>query len=299
MGNRTVDEIIAHLRCCGEKKLLLNLTESEIKYLCAESIKVFMSQPMLLEVDPPIVICGDIHGYYYKLMNLFGMGGFPPDSDYLFLGDYVDRGKNCVETICLLLAYKVKYPYKFHLLRGNHECGKINFEYGFYDECVKRYNADIWKKFVCTFNCMPAAAIVAGKVFCCHGGLSPSLNSMDQIRDIGRPTVVPRKGLLCDLLWSDPKENIKGYAKSTRGLGYLFGSDVVKGFLEKHDLNLLCRAHELVPKGYRFFANKGLVTIFSIPGYCEATNDGAFMTMNKRLKCSFKILKYCPCESRY
>ena len=138
----------------------------------------------------PQQICGDIHGQYYDLLRLFEYGGFPPEANYLFLGDYVDRGKQSLETICLLLAYKIKYPENFFILRGNHECASINRIYGFYDECKRRYNIKLWKTFTDCFNCLPIAAIIDEKIFTMHGGLSPDLNSMEQIRRVMRPTDV-------------------------------------------------------------------------------------------------------------
>ncbi|PSN49827.1 Serine/threonine-protein phosphatase beta isoform, partial [Blattella germanica] len=140
------------------------------------------------------VFSGDIHGQYTDLLRLFEYGGFPPEANYLFLGDYVDRGKQSLETICLLLAYKIKYPENFFLLRGNHECASINRIYGFYDECKRRYNIKLWKTFTDCFNCLPIAAIIDEKIFCCHGGLSPDLQGMEQIRRIMRPTDVPDTG---------------------------------------------------------------------------------------------------------
>ena len=132
-----VDKIIEKLLEVRGKRpgKTVNLLESEIRALCLKSKDIFTSQPILLELEAPIKIVGDIHGQYYDLLRLFEYGGFPPDANYLFLGDYVDRGKQSLETICLLLAYKVKYPENFFLLRGNHECASINRIYGFYDEC--------------------------------------------------------------------------------------------------------------------------------------------------------------------
>ncbi|CAI0392797.1 unnamed protein product, partial [Linum tenue] len=131
---------------------------------------------------------GDIHGQYSDLLRLFEYGGFPPEANYLFLGDYVDRGKQSLETICLLLAYKIKYPENFFLLRGNHECASINRIYGFYDECKRRFNVRLWKSFTDAFNCLPVAALIDDKILCMHGGLSPDLTHLDQIRILPRPT---------------------------------------------------------------------------------------------------------------
>lgn len=188
---------------------------------------------------------GDIHGQYSDLLRLFEYGGFPPSANYLFLGDYVDRGKQSLETICLLLAYKVKYPGNFFLLRGNHECASINRIYGFYDECKRRFNVRVWKVFTDCFNCLPVAALIDDKILCMHGGLSPDLNHLDEIRGLPRPTMIPDTGLLCDLLWSDPAKDIKGWGMNDRGVSYTFGPDKVSEFLTKHDLDLVCRAHQV------------------------------------------------------
>lgn len=202
--NHIIARLLRVKRKNGSLLNKINLKLNEIQGLCRAAREIFLSQPMLLELDAPIKICGDVHGQYNDLLRLFEYGGFPPVSNYLFLGDYVDRGCNSLETICLLFAYKVKYPFNFFLLRGNHESANINRVYGFYDECKKRYNVKLWKTFTDCFNCLPVAAIIEDKIFCCHGGLSPELRSMDQIRRLKRPTDVPEMGLLCDLLWSDP-----------------------------------------------------------------------------------------------
>ena len=206
--------------------------------------------------------------------------------------DFVDRGKNGLECICLLLAYKIKYPENFFLLRGNHECASINRIYGFYDECKRRYNIKLWKKFQEVFNVLPIAAVVDEKIFCVHAGLSPDLQSMKQIQDIMRPTDVPDAGLLCDLMWSDPDADITGWAENDRGVSYTFGADVVGKFLQKHDFDLVVRAHQVVEDGYEFFADRGLVTVFSAPNYCgEFDNCGAMMSVDENLQCSFQVLK--------
>lgn len=270
----------------------VQLAEHEIRNLCIKSREMFLSQPILLELEAPLKICGDIHGQYYDLLRLFEYGEFPPASNYLFLGDYVDRGKQSLETICLLLAYKIKFPENFFLLRGNHECASINRIYGFYDECKRRYNIKLWKTFTDCFNCLPVAAIVDEKIFCCHGGLSPDLQSMENIRRIMRPTDVPDQGLLCDLLWSDPDKEITRWGENDRGVSYTFGTEVVHKFLQKNDFDLICRAHQVVEDGYEFFSKRQLVTLFSAPNYCgEFDNAGAMMSVDETLMCSFQILK--------
>ncbi|KAL1544211.1 nucleotide diphosphatase/phosphodiesterase npp2 [Salvia divinorum] len=224
----------------------VQLSENEIRALCTTSREIFLSQPNLLELEAPIKICGDIHGQYGDLLRLFEYGGFPPEANYLFLGDYVDRGKQSLETICLLLAYKIKYPENFFLLRGNHECASINRIYGFYDE-----------------------SLIDDKILCMHDS-----------------------GLLCDLLWSDPSREMKGWGMNDRGVSYTFGADKVAEFLMQHDMDLVCRAHQVVEDGYEFFADRQLVTIFSAPNYCgEFDNAGAMMSVDESLMCSFQILK--------
>ncbi|KAJ3697769.1 hypothetical protein LUZ61_001474 [Rhynchospora tenuis] len=259
MDSATLDDIIRRLWEVRREKTVkeVQLSDSEIRQLCVASREIFLSQPTLIELKAPILICGDIHGQYSDLLRLFECGGLPPESNYLFLGDYVDRGKQSIETICLLLAYKIKYPENFFLLRGNHECASINRIYGFFDECKRRYNVRIWKVFIECFNCLPVAALIDEKILCMHGGLSPDLKSLDQIRRIERPIDVPDKGLLCDLLWSDPKD-IKGWGESDRCVSCAFGPDQVEEFLQTHDLDLICRAHQVVEDGYEFFANRQL-----------------------------------------
>ncbi|XP_031265826.1 serine/threonine-protein phosphatase PP1-like [Pistacia vera] len=185
----------------------------------------------------------DIHGQFSDLLRVFENGGYLPIANYLFLGDYVDRGEQGIETMCLLLAYKIKYPEKIFLLRGNHECASTNINYGFYEECKKRFNVKLWYTFIECFNCLPVVTIVGEKIFYVHGGISPKLKNLDQIRKIQRPV-------------DEPSEGIQGWGENrTRNISVIFGADKVIEFLQKHDLDLICRpdnstqwilAHELV-----------------------------------------------------
>lgn len=268
-----LDDMISRLLDSGYSTKVTKavcLKNAEITAVCAKAREVFMSQPALIELNAPVKIVGDIHGQYNDLIRLFEMCGFPPDSNYLFLGDYVDRGKQSLETILLLFCYKLKYPENFFLLRGNHECANVTRVYGFYDECKRRCNIKVWKSFIDTFNCMPIASIVADKIFCVHGGLSPSLSHMDDIRNIARPTDVPDYGLLNDLLWSDPADMDQDWESNERGVSYCFGKKVIIDFLARHDFDLVCRAHMVVEDGYEFFNDRLLVTVFSAPNVSQS-----------------------------
>lgn len=291
MDKGVLEDIIRRL-LEGKGGKQVQLSEGEIRQLCVNARQIFLSQPNLLQLHAPVRICGDIHGQYQDLLRLFEYGGFPPEANYLFLGDYVDRGKQSLETICLLLAYKIRYPDKIFLLRGNHEDAKINRIYGFYDECKRRFNVRLWKIFTDCFNCLPVAALIEEKILCMHGGLSPELQNLDQIKEIERPADIPDSGLLCDLLWSDPDPRVEGWADSDRGVSCTFGADKVAEFLDKNDLDLICRGHQVVEDGYEFFAKRRLVTIFSAPNYGgEFDNAGALLSVDESLMCSFEILK--------
>ncbi|RAH48318.1 serine/threonine protein phosphatase PP1 [Aspergillus brunneoviolaceus CBS 621.78] len=205
-------------------------------------------------------------------------GGYPPEANYLFLG-YINRGKQSIECTCLLLAYKIKYPENFFILRGNHECASINRLYDFYDECKRRYSVKVWKTFIECFNCLPIAAIVDDKIFGTHGGLRPNLNSIEQVRHIMRPT---------DLLWADPDKGITGWSEIDRGVSFTFGPNVVSRLTQKHNIDLICRTHQCVEYGYGFFAKPQFVTLFD--------NSGAMMSVDESLHCSFQVMK--PAEKR-
>ena len=268
----------------------VDLKEDEIKFLIDKSLPIIKEQKMLVELEAPLHVCGDIHGQYYDLLRIFEHCGYPGEYNYLFLGDYVDRGKQSLETICLLLCYKIKFPEKVTLLRGNHESSVTNRIYAFYDECKRRYNVKLWKAFTDLFNYL--AALIDDKILCMHGGLSPDLKSIQNIQDISRPTDIPDTGLLCDLLWSDPDKEATDYDENDRGVSVIFGEKVVMDFNKKNDLDLIIRAHQVVDDGYEFFANRQLITIFSAPNYCgEFDNSAGIMIIDESLTCSLKVLR--------
>lgn len=156
--------------------------------------------------------------------------------------------------ITLLLALKTLYPENVYLLRGNHECRSVNSRYGFHHECLSRYGPlpghRLWRAFNRTFDCMPVAAVIGDLIFCTHGGLSPHLRHMSQIERIPRPTSVPRRGIMCDLLWADPSKRpaTRGWRKNvSRKLSYVFGADRVAEFLNRFKFRLVVRAHQVRP----------------------------------------------------
>lgn len=276
----------------GRPGTRVDFEEEEITNLLSRVREVFLSEPMVLRPEAPIKICGDLHGQFYDALRIIDLCGQPPNSNYMFLGDYCDRGKQSIEVLCLLFAYKVKHPDRMHLLRGNHETAKLSRMYGFYDECKRRYSVRLWKRFCETFDCMPCAAVISDKIFCMHGGLSPELTEIEQIDAIERPVDVGEEGLLCDLLWADPEPSLIGWDVNDRGCSFLFGEDVVEEFLKKHDMDLVVRAHQVVEDGYEFFAGQKLVTIFSAPNYCgEFGNSGATLIVDPDMNCRFQLLK--------
>ena len=204
-------------------------------------------------MSAPVTICGDIHGQFHDLLELFNKGGEIPATRYIFMGDFVDRGYNSVETFQLLLCLKLKYPAHITLLRGNHETRQITTVYGFYDETIRKYgNANPWKYCTEVFDYLGIGAVVEGKIFCIHGGLSPEIKTLDQIRLIDRRMEIPHEGPFCDLMWSDPEE-IETWAMSPRGAGWIFGSRVTSEFNHINDLELVARAHQLVMDGFKYW----------------------------------------------
>jgi serine/threonine-protein phosphatase PP1 catalytic subunit len=199
-----------------------------------------------------------------------------------------------IETICLMFAFKISYPENFFMLRGNHECSYINRQFGFYDECMSLYDVNLWRLFCDVFNCLPVAAVIDDKIFCVHGGISPEMTDLDQIRKIERPMEVPEEGLFCDLLWSDPDPDVDDWDSNDRGTSYVFGARALRDFLDKFQFDLVCRAHQAVMGGYEFAFpdEQGIVTIFSAPNYCyEFGNKGSVLQVAENLFCSFIVME--------
>ena len=211
------DKLIEHILLNKSKKGSRGFTCQDARAICRTVQPIFENEPSLLELPPPIKICGDIHGQLLDLLRVFELGGLPPDSKYLFLGDYVDRGPKSVEVILLLFALKIKYPESIYLIRGNHESMEMTETFGFADECKKKLNEQLWLRFLKVFDYLPIGAVVANEFFCIHGGLSPELKSLDDVRAIQRPTDIPEEGLVADLLWSDPCKSTVDFGPNDRG----------------------------------------------------------------------------------
>jgi len=289
MSNKDLEEQIEKLYKCEL------ITEKQVKDLCNKAREILIEESNVQCVDSPVTICGDIHGQFYDLVELFKVGGKCPETNYLFMGDFVDRGFYSVETFLLMLALKVRYPDRITLIRGNHESRQITQVYGFYDECLRKYNSvNVWRYCCEIFDYLSLSAVIDDKLFCVHGGLSPSINTLDQIRTIDRKQEVPHDGAMCDLLWSDPEE-IDGWGLSPRGAGFLFGGDVVQNFNSANGLELIARAHQLVMEGYKLMFNDSIVTVWSAPNYCyRCGNVAAILEVDENLNKNYKIFDAAP-----
>jgi serine/threonine-protein phosphatase PP1 catalytic subunit len=292
----SADYVVARVK--GAESLARNTPISfpaeKLMPLCDEAIKVLNADPIILNIVAPIHVIGDIHGQFYDLLTFLQRGGPPPGTRYLFLGDYVDRGHNSIETIAYLLALKVKFPQKVYLLRGNHETPEMSSLYGFSEDCEQRYpGCNLFKKFTEVFRYLPLAAIIGERIFCVHGGISQDLETLDKLRNFKRPLDIPEDGLLADLLWADPNNAIEGYEVSERGTSFTFGPKVVQEFLDRNDFDLLCRGHQCVQNGFEFpFGDdQSTLTVFSAPNYCdELGNTGAMLKIDVELRCSFELI---------
>ncbi|KXS12312.1 Metallo-dependent phosphatase [Gonapodya prolifera JEL478] len=300
-----------------ERKQLLD--EDLIKELCERCKEVLVEEGNVRHVAAPVTIVGDVHGQFYDVLELFRIGGAPPDTNYVFLGDYVDRGYYSVETITLLVLYKLLHPQRVTLVRGNHESRAVTQTYGFYAECVRKYGgAAVWQHFTDLFDYLVLAVVVENTVFCVHGGLSPVVHTIDQISVVDRFRELPHEGPIADLVWSDPMENYPTasahspggsdpisamerpeFGLSPRGAGYLFGKEAVRKFLEVNGLAHVTRAHQLCQEGYRIMYGNLLSTVWSAPNYCyRCGNLASVLEVGPDLGFHYNVFGPCPENER-
>ncbi|KAL2040534.1 hypothetical protein N7G274_006513 [Stereocaulon virgatum] len=264
------------------------LTEEQALWIIEKGTEILKSEPNLLEMDAPITVCGDVHGQYFDLMKLFEVGGDPAETRYLFLGDYVDRGYFSIECVLYLWSLKIWYPNTLWLLRGNHECRHLTDYFTFKLECKHKYSERIYEACMDSFCALPLAAIMNKQFLCIHGGLSPELHTLEDLKSIDRFREPPTHGLMCDILWADPREEFGQETTSeffvhnqVRGCSYFFSYPAACAFLEKNNLLSVIRAHEAQDAGYRMYRKTrttgfpSVMTIFSAPNYLDVYNNKA------------------------
>jgi serine/threonine-protein phosphatase 2B catalytic subunit len=281
-----VEALLEHLNLEGviAQELLLEIIK--------KAADLFESEPNLLKLNDPITVVGDIHGQYFDLVKLLEVGGAPGDIQYIFLGDYVDRGSFSVEVLALMFSLKIRHPKRVRMLRGNHECRQMTSFFNFREECEYKYDISVYNAFMDCFDNLPLAATINGKFLAVHGGLSPELPNVKAINKVDRFQEPPREGLLCDLIWSDPLDVPEDQApkkraspafipNEVRGCSYFYSFDGAATFLKKNSLLSVIRAHEAQLEGYKMHKtnpNTGfpsVITIFSAPNYCDVYNNKA------------------------
>ena len=286
--NTIISVLTARMWRCKDTGSLpsFEVIASLIKAATAE----FDKEPSLLDLKGDWVVVGDIHGNIDDLLRIFERGGYPPAKKYLFLGDYVDRGDNSVEVILLLYSLKTLFPDHIKLIRGNHECESITSVYGFRRECCSYLSARLYRKIVKSFSSLPFAAILNNTYLCVHGGISPDLDSIENISDIPKPMLSADSDIANDLVWSDPCADVSGFVESDRGTGYLFSGAVLKKFLKSNGLKMLIRSHESCDRG---FAKpiKRCLTVFSNTDYCGLNNKAAVAVVNESGEYSIETFK--------
>ncbi|ODQ77571.1 hypothetical protein BABINDRAFT_163307 [Babjeviella inositovora NRRL Y-12698] len=272
------------------------LPEVTVQALCAKLKELLIRESNVVYILTPVTVVGDIHGQFYDLIEIFRIGGYAPDTNYLFLGDYVDRGMFSVETITLLICLKIRYPERINLVRGNHESRQVTQNYGFYSECLKKYGSTkTWSYFTDVFDYLTLSVVIDDAIFCVHGGLSPNVHTIDQIKVIDRFKEIPHEGIMADLVWSDPDDERPDFSLSPRGAGYTFGVDVVKKFLAINGCDRILRAHQLCNEGFQNYF-KGLVTtVWSAPNYCyRCGNKASVLELYDRYNQHFNVFDAAP-----
>lgn len=262
--------------------------------------KILSDEPTMVEIeineDVNLTVCGDTHGQFFDLMELFRLNGFPTEKHhYLFNGDFVDRGSWSTEIALVLYAYKWLRPASFFINRGNHETDDMNRVYGFEGECKAKYNERTFRLFSESFSCLPLATLVGKKYLVLHGGLFSDDNiTLDDIRNFNRHNQRQpgQTGLMMEMLWTDPQTSL-GRGPSKRGVGIQFGPDVTRRFCERNGLDAIIRSHEVRMEGYEEEHDGRCITVFSAPKYCDSTeNKGAYINIGPDYK-----LKFCKFDA--
>ncbi|KAJ7761024.1 Metallo-dependent phosphatase-like protein [Mycena metata] len=276
------------------------LHETVLREICAKTKEVLMRESNVVHVSAPITVVGDIHGQFYDLIEIFRIGGYAPHTNYLFLGDYVDRGLFSAETISLLVCLKLRYPHRVQLIRGNHESRAVTQNYGFYTEIIRKYGTShVWTYFTDMFDFLTLSVVIDNRIFCVHGGLSPSIHSIDQIKVMDRFREVPHDGPMADLVWSDPDPEKEDFAISPRGAGFTFGAGVVHKFLEINGLSHILRAHQLCMEGYASLFDGHLSTVWSAPNYCyRCGNSASILEVGPEQSMYFNVFGAAPENER-
>ncbi|KAG9327626.1 hypothetical protein KVV02_006330 [Mortierella alpina] len=283
------------------------LAESVIKEICEKTKELLMSESNVVHIKAPVTVVGDIHGQFYDLLEIFKIGGYCPDTNYLFLGDYVDRGLYSVETMSILTCLKLRWPDRVQLVRGNHESRAVTQTYGFYTECMKKYgSAQVWHYFTDLFDYLTLSVVIDNMIFCVHGGrrvrlsgLSPSIHTIDQIKVMDRFKEIPHEGPMADLVWSDPDPGREEFAVSPRGAGYTFGSLVVEKFLHENRMDHILRAHQLCMEGFQVLFDDQLSTVWSAPNYCyRCGNLASILEVGTEGERHFNVFEAAPENER-
>ncbi|OHS98261.1 Serine/threonine-protein phosphatase PP1 [Tritrichomonas foetus] len=290
-----IDQISKNIVDMGEGRQSLQLPTLEEDFVINIAKKAqfyFNQEPLLLELHPPIVVVGDLHGHLLNLYQILQNFDLPPNQRYLILGDIVDRGAFSIETVSLLFALKICYPDNIYIIRGNHEFSSVSTSGGFFEELASIFNSQsVFNSFNEAFNFMPLAAQI-GPYICLHGGISPELQDISQIKGMKRPISCYSDPLLCGIFWSDPNEEIKMYKSSNRGVGFLFGKKPLRNFLNINNVQILIRGHECVD-GYSYRFNNRCITVFSASNYCGVSeNHAAVLQIVNDFSLIPKILPY-------
>lgn len=306
-GKLPIDFVMAAVQRFKDQKLIHQRYVARLLLSCKS---YFESQDSLIDIaiptetpvhdtsitTPRLTVCGDTHGQFYDVLNIFETNGYPHATNpYLFNGDFVDRGSFSVEVILTYLLFKIADPKSIFLSRGNHETKNMNRIYGFEGEVKAKYDDKIFQLFLEVFGWLPLATVIGNKVFVTHGGLPTDDSVMlEDIRQVKRGMEPPEQGLMSDLLWSDPQP-FPGKSPSKRGVGFAFGPDITSAFLDRNQLSLLVRSHEVKEEGYVVEHNGKTITVFSAPNYCDSMgNKGAFIHFDATLEPKFTQFESVP-----